>query len=441
MELTANSQQGWTLLQKIAFRFFTCLFIIYLFPFPIDSFPFINEIISIHPKLQSFYGDVFGAYTNLWHAIIPWIAKTMLGIEPPITVFTNGSGDTRYDYVLLMTHFLLAIIACTIWSILDRNRRSYNTAYYWVRTGVRYYLATAMFGYGFAKVFHLQMPSPYLSQLVQPYGDKSPMGIAWSFFGYSPAYSAFTGWAEVLGGALLLFRKTTTLGALLVAIIMTNVAMINYCFDVPVKLYSSMLLLMACFLLAQDFRRLIGVFITHKPVAPPTFPAILKTRRMRIVRFVLKTLIILSLLYGNISQGMEGSKKYGDNRKRPPLYGIYNAELNVRNNDTLPPVITDSTQWRQLIIQFENYAQVRMMNDSIKYYKFTIKDSLQHIELSTNADTAISRLSYKVDSNLLIIAGKIKADSVFMRFRRYDEKKFRLTSRGFNWINEYPYNR
>ena len=38
------------------------------------------------------------------------------------------------------------------------------------------------------------------------------MGLLWTFMGHSPAYSAFTGAAEALAGALLLFRRTTLLG-------------------------------------------------------------------------------------------------------------------------------------------------------------------------------------------------------------------------------------
>lgn len=441
MELTANSQRSWTALQKIAFRFFASLFIVYLFPFPLDSIPFLSDLASISSTTEKWYGAIFEAYTNVWHGFIPWVGKTILGLKTPITIFTNGSGDTTYDYVLLLTHFVLAFVACVVWTLLDRRRRSYNTAYYWLRTGIRYYLAMAMFGYGFAKVFHLQMGSPYLSQLVQPYGDKSPMGIAWSFFGYSRAYSAFTGWAEVLGGFLLLFRRTTTLGAALVTIIMLNVALINFCFDVPVKLYSSMLVLMAVFLLAPDFRRLTGVFITHRIVPPPVFPEMLKSRGMRIFRTVCKALIIISLFYGNISGGIRSSKQYGDGRKRPPLYGIYNAELTVRNNDTLAPLLTDSTQWRQLVIQFEKFAQVRMMNDSIKRLNFVVNDTTHQITASFASDTVKSTLQYTADSTYLFISGKWKSDSLYMRFRRYDEKNFRLVNRGFNWVNEYPYNR
>lgn len=286
------------------------------------------------------------------------------------------------------------------------------------------------------------MPFPYLSQLVQPFGDKSPMGLAWSFIGYSKAYSAYTGWSEVIGGFLLLFRRTTMLGALTVFVVTLNIAMINYCYDVPVKLFSSMLLIMAAFLMAPDIQRLANVLIWHRPVEPASFPPMLRSRKMRIARLVLKGLFILSLLYSNISGAISSRKQYGDLRKLPPLYGIYNTETVVRNNDTLPPLTTDSTRWKQLIIQFPANAQVKMMNDSIKRFNFIVNDSAKSILVYSNTDTVNkSTLFYRADSTALILTGRLNKDSVYMRLNKYDINKFRLVSRGYHWINEYPYNR
>src|SRR4030095_403648 len=153
---------------------------------------------------------------------------------------------------MLLTFFSLAFIGAIVWSILDRQRRSYDKAYYWLRVLVRYSLAYTMMVYGFIKIFHLQMPSPYLSQLVQPLGDKSPMGLAWTFMGYSKAFSAYTGWGEVIGGILLFWRRTTALGALITVILMASVVAMNYSFDIPVKLYSSVLFIQGLFLLTPD---------------------------------------------------------------------------------------------------------------------------------------------------------------------------------------------
>ena len=99
-----------------------------------------------------------------------------------------------------------------------------------------------LLSYGFAKVYKTQFPEPSLIRLLQPLGSFSPMGLAWTYMGFSEAYNMYTGMLEVLGGLLLIWRRTTTLGALLVAGVMSHVVVMNFTYDIPVKLLSMHLL-------------------------------------------------------------------------------------------------------------------------------------------------------------------------------------------------------
>jgi hypothetical protein len=94
------------------------------------------------------------------------------------------------------------------------------------------------------------------------------MKLLWTFMGASIPYVIFTGAAEMLGGLLLAARRTTLLGALVCIGVLSNVVMLNFSYDVPVKLYSSHLLLMAVFLAAPDLRRLASLFVWNRRVPP-----------------------------------------------------------------------------------------------------------------------------------------------------------------------------
>ena len=178
-----------------------------------------------------------------WDAIVTRVGPSVFGVE--VLVRPNGSGDTTYAYVQLACEVGLAVAAAAVWTALDRRRPSYPRLGEWLLVACRYFLAVVMLGYGFAKVFTGQFPAPSLETLMRPYGDSSPMRLVWTFMGYSRPYGVFTGLAEVVGGLLLLSRRTTTLGALVIIGVMVNVAMLNFCFDVPVKIFSTQLLLIA----------------------------------------------------------------------------------------------------------------------------------------------------------------------------------------------------
>lgn len=414
----------WTLGQRIAFRFFFAFFVLYCSSFILGIVPFLS-----------------GMDHQFWYSVVPWVGTHILHL-PPITIFPNGSGDTTYNYVHLLCLVVLSLFIAMVWSVLDRKRDHYEALHYCLRVMLRYYIATMMLSYGFAKIFHLQMGYPNLAQLVQPFGDKSPMGLAWSYVGFSKGFSAFAGWSEVIGGVFLFFRRTATLGVLICIVVMANVVAMNFFFDVPVKLFSSVLLVMLCFLLAPDAERLLNVLLLNKSAEPRLFRNFLHRKWMRITAVVIKVLFIGSTLYGQVYNGLKGRHQYGDLRPRPPLYGIYNAKLLIRNHDTVPMLLTDTSHWKQLIIQTPQRAQIKLMNDSLQYWAFKV-DTIGHTATVFRYTDTLNKyvLSYKTDSSTLVLEGRLQNDSVHFQFSKQDIRSFRLMSRGFRWVNEYPYNR
>ena len=151
-------------------------------------------------------------YTNFWHWIVPWTGQHILHLSYPITIRPNGSGDTTYNYVLQLLWLVFAVVIALTWTLADRKRPSYQQFSHWSKIVIRYFLAYTLFVYGFVKVIKLQFPFPSLGRLTEPYGESSPMGLAWTFIGYSSGYNIFIGGAEVLAGVLLLFRRTTLMG-------------------------------------------------------------------------------------------------------------------------------------------------------------------------------------------------------------------------------------
>ncbi len=230
----------WSKPEKVVFRFCFLYFATYILFTPNNDLPLINTL--------------YEGPNNLLHRLVPWFANHIFGYKKPITIFTNGSGDTTYDYMLWFIGIALTLTGTIAWTLLDRKRKDYQTLYYWIRVLVRFYLFYTMMDYGLAKVIKVQFHYPSLYRLVQPFGTFSPMGLEWSYMGYSTTYNFFAGFAELLGGFLMLSRKTTAIGALVCLGAMTNVFMVNIGYDVPVKLLSFNTILMCLFLLGKDTR-------------------------------------------------------------------------------------------------------------------------------------------------------------------------------------------
>lgn len=381
-------------------------------------------------------------YTSLWNWLVPWTGANILHLSYPIIVKPNGSGDTTFNYVLQLLWLVLTVIIATVWALIDRKRPSYVQFSYWTRIVIRYYLAYMLFVYGFVKVIKLQFPFPSLVRLTDTYGDSSPMGLAWTFIGYSTGYNIYIGGAEVLAGVLLFFKRTTLLGALLAMTVMTNVFAMNLAYDIPVKIFSLNLLFIATWIAWKDLDRLVGFFITHKPILPRLDGYPFKTKWKKIIQLSLKTIAIGFTIYSTAWNFYKLSKTYGDDAAKPPLYGIYDVKsFSVNGKETLP-LTTDNTRWKRMIINYPGNVRITTMPDSINWMKLKLDLKVKTAEFTSNTDsTDHFKLKFiRPNKKQLFLEGKMRNRQVKIEFKRFDETQFPLIKTGFNWINEYPNN-
>jgi hypothetical protein len=137
---------------------------------------------------------------------------------------------------------------------------------------VRYALVFILCPYALSKVLRTQFRVPYVV-LDTPLGDVSGYMLAWRFFGYSHGHEWFVALGEWIGPALLLGWRTTTFGACITAVVLTNVVAVNFTHALPVQRFSSCLLAVTCYLVLLDGPRLLRFFVFNQPVEPQPRPA------------------------------------------------------------------------------------------------------------------------------------------------------------------------
>lgn len=420
---------SWNIFQKIGFRFLFIYCLLFTLPFPLEIFTFLSDI-------TTFYDDM------TWKTLIPFVSETFFNIPSDRLIMPRGSGDTTYNYIQLFCFFTLAFFGTLLWSILDRKRKDYTKLLRFFVIFLAYYVIFAMFSYGFYKIIPLQFPAPSLGRLAQPYGDSSPMGIAWTFMGASKAYTIFSGLAEVIGGLLLIFRRTRTLGGLVCFGVMLNIFMMNMCYDIPVKIYSFHLMLFSFFIFIQDWKRIFAVFFTTSTTIPRSFPPYFRKRKFNIGATILKVVFIGYILYFNMNDALTANKSYGPNVPKISLYGIYDIIHIEKNNDTIPLLITDTNLWKRLIIQRENYISTYQMDNKGIGFNLELDTIQKSMYMKKRRDTTdIYNFNYALKDSILTLKGTHLNDTILIKAKQFDLKKFKLINRGFHWINETPYNR
>lgn len=280
-DTTVRNQSLWA---TFAIRFTAAYWFFYCFPAILAEFS--REPSGIVART---YAVALGLQSSLTY----WIARTFFAIEGEL-VPPNGSGDTTFNYLQVLGMFLVSLILGGLWTVADRRTTNNSATRDLLRSLLRYTIAFAMIGYGLAKFGFEGTQFGTLStyQLDKTWGDSSPMNVLWAFMATSQAYTMFAGFGEILAGLLIVWRRTALLGAAVSLGVMTNVLMLNISYDVPVKLYSSHLVMASILVLMPDAERLINIFLLNRPTAKVCLGGIWQRPWLWWTRLVLKIVVI-----------------------------------------------------------------------------------------------------------------------------------------------------
>lgn len=418
----------WHPLWRLLFRFSFLYFVLYAFSYPMSFFP-------LGALLTSWPGPI-------WERIVGFVGSTFFDLpQELLTRKITGSGDTTFDYVQLFSILVLTTLGAVLWSVLDRRRLHYRRWTPWLSASARFFVGAVILFYGFGKVFHLQFSLPSPVRLLTQYGDSSPMGLAWTFMGASPGYSMFAGLGEVIGGLLLFFRRTATLGALILVGVMSNVVMLNLCYDIPVKLFSMHLLLFSLALLVPDRKRLTAL-VLNRAAEPMKLAPLFERHELQSIAAGIKKLAVVILLGFNLKVALHYKEL---DAVKPPLYGIHEVESFVLNDEERPPLLTDEKRWQAVIFYWTGRIAVQGMDGKIDRFSVELDSENNTMALSGfegQAEDDEAAWSFERPTpDTLILTGELAGDSYRITTREKDLDSFTLTSRGFRWINERPFNR
>ena len=382
----------------------------------------------------------------IWEQLVPVFSK-IVGGPLEIQNAASGSGDTTFNYYFVLLTFCLSVLLSLIILIIDRRRENYNTLAKWFLIIIRYYLAYQMINYGVAKIFYLQFRPPSISRLDAPLGGMSPMGLLWTFMGYSKSYTMFTGVLEFLGGILLLTKRTALLGALVTFGVMLNVLMMNYCYDVPVKLLSTHMVFFSLILISFKGKRLFDFFIRNKSVGASSLSDVVSDE-LRLPKNFIKSILLIAYVSFTFFSSYNRSKMYGPLAKEKRYVGFYEVEkFDVFINQKAAINIRPEKHWKSFnyIVNYQDkhWASIKYKSEEKADWHPVELDTLNKqmkIKLSNTMDTFA--LDYKSDGEKLIkLSGVFADDSITAVLRKKNPEDYPLMSRKFSWVQERPYNR
>ena len=236
------------------------------------------------------------------------------------------------------------------------------------------------------------------------------------------------GVAELSAGLLIILPRTKVFGALLSIGVCLNIVLANFSFDIPVKIFSSQLLFFSILIVLPYAKSLFELFFLQKTVRIEKEKPFFQGKRSRIAWLVVNIFFVGLLGFGQLANHLIRQLTYTPRHNWVGLYSDFPSENRV--------------PFERLLIDEQS---VRWGNESKITHFFIIQkvDEDGTIVFGKNyTDTLPNRLKIRetLDAEVSLIL--IRADQTTeTTAKRKKKEDYPLIQRGFNLIQEYPFNR
>ncbi|WP_250317951.1 hypothetical protein [Pedobacter sp. B4-66] len=351
-----HDHNDWTELQKVAFRI---AFIYFgLFSIPLDL-GFYQMLINMDY-----------AHLNYRH-----LTEIVAFFNPQfINIFSESGFFGPASYINLPFVLLIALLGGFIWTKLDKERKEYRSLYYWLRVVARYRVAYAGIGWGYKKLFVMQMPTQneglWNTELIDFFAKR----LYWEVISVSPSYEVFLGFAEFIGGFLLLFRRTTGIGAAITFVVFGNIAISNHAYDIGEQVPSAGMAMLSIFVLWYDIPGIWSLIVKEQDSRIVHFYPELKAKWQKYTKRFIKyafnfVFVFLFFVFEVYAYTHNDFYKIPNTPGLPKSRGYYEVTEFKLNNKTLPYSPFDPVRWQD--VTFEDWSSM----------SFKVADRPQDIEM------------------------------------------------------------
>lgn len=387
----------------------------------IISFPF--TVLYI-PNIPAWVSPIF-------ERLISWSTNHIFSIQQPYT--TELLSDSTGLYIHVFNLVILSFVGGVLLSFLGRKWKL-QPFHYWFNIIVAYYLSLQLFIYGLNKVFKWQFYLPEPNTLFTSVGETHLDLLFWSVIGASYPYTLFSGIIEILPACLLLFKRTRLVGAIIAFAVMVNVVMINFSFDISVKVFSLFLLLLSFVLILPYLKKLSQFFIHQRLVDLKKWePEYLSTKKKNLYTTA-KAVVVVVLLFEVLSPYYKSSNYNDDYTERPLLHGAYETHRMIVNGDTIIPLLDNEQFIKRVFIHRKGYLITQTIRDKMQDYKLAYGTD-NTLQINNYYNNTHHKLSYDMlNDSIVYFKGELEeGKEIELMAIRLDLSKLPLLQKEFNW--------
>jgi hypothetical protein len=322
------------------------------------------------------------------------------------------------ENIHLIYYYLTATLLIAMPMSIILKKEMLAVAQYGLYCLNRYVIAYILFAYAIAQIYTQQFNIQYFG-IDQRIVDMSSMDFVFSFFAFKPEYQIILGWLLLGAAAALAFRKSNLLGLFILLPMMINIVLLNFLFDICLKLNASIFLFVLLTILMPYAPSLYKLTFTNKLI-PSRSPAIFTTENKLYHSISFIKLIAIVGYVTLLSNGYFQNKNRWFNLNSPILQGVWQVDSIQTATESFP-------KFEKFFFEKGRHGIAEIENDSVTGFQYMIDTSYNQMELWNfyNFRTLDFKGKYELLSDdSLLYTGTNQKDSlriILSRISKYDK--------------------
>lgn len=325
--------------------------------------------------------------------------------------------DSTGMYLGVAIVLVISFVVSLFWFWIEKKKdKPTIIGQFWfplLLVGICYFLALQMSIYGCNKVFKYQFYDAHPNTLYTPIGFLTKDFLYWTSIGSSKLYNSVIGSMELLVAVLLVFKRTRPLASVLGLLISSYLVLINFAFDINVKIQSLFLVFLFGVISFTTLKKLYLLFFKGKSVILPQNQFLVFKRKS--IGILIKGILISLILVESMYPYVRNNNFNGDELTKPPYYGAYKIENDVR--------------YKRFFIHSDPYFIIQDHDD--QFYSFPMELGSDVMVLHHQEST--SALVLKVNDSLFSLKGDFFGYPMNIQARKLNIDRMPLYRDSFQW--------
>lgn len=287
---------------------------------------------------------------------------------------------------------------------------------YGILVAIKYFIAFLLIYYGLNQVLDITFPQS-LSVQEKKLVDLDAGQLVFAFFSHTYVYQAVIGGFQLLGCSLLFYRSTVPLGGIILSVIMTNVLLIQYNYDLCNKTDTSVYLFSSLYIMVPYFKNMLNTLVLNRSTKTIPFPIFDYGSHGYKALSILKIVFIVGIIIYYYNQTSRYFRYYRSN-ETSPIVGVWKIDKIIYDTTEMLP--EELISFDRLFLDKFRMGAVKS-NDSISYFEYMVDTTFHQLEFWNFHHFRHLDLKgkYQIQGNdTLIYSGVSNKDSIQMRMVR-----------------------